>query len=166
MNRRWQRRSSLAWKGWASGSITILRFRATPPTPATSSAPTASGKMTTLRRPGRWWWSHRPPARQRKAGDLPEPAVSRAYPGQHGGLRQIRDFPHLERAAEPPGEPCLRGRHGGLERREHDRPLPSGSLRGHHRQLQPGRGSVPCAGGDFLRRFWGIAPTNPPRIWA
>ena len=65
----------------------------------------------------------------------PLPAVPREPPRHQGGIREIRDLPHLEPAAQASGEPRLRGRHRGSERRQHDRPLPPGSLRGHHRKL-------------------------------
>ena len=54
-----------------------------------------------------------------------------------GRLRQVRDLPHLEHSPEAPGQSGLRGRHRRPERCEHDRPLPSGSLRRDHRELQP-----------------------------
>ena len=67
--------------------------------------------------------------------------------GISGRLCQVRDVPHLEPAAEAPGEHRLRGGHGRPGRREHHRPLPPGSLRRDHRQLQPRRGDVPRAEG-------------------
>ena len=44
---------------------------------------------------------------QRQDGHLPEPAVPRQPAGYPGGLRQVRDVPHLEPATEAPGEPGL-----------------------------------------------------------
>ena len=44
-------------------------------------------------------------------------------------------LPHLEPAPQAPGQPRLRGRYRRPERREHDRPLPSGSLWHHHGEL-------------------------------
>ena len=40
-------------------------------------------------------------------------------------------------AAQAPGEPRLRGRHGGSGRCEHDRPLPHGRIRCYRGKLQP-----------------------------
>ena len=89
---------------------------------------------------------HRPRPRQRQDGHLPQPALPRVQAGGDGGLRQVRDLPHLEPAPEAPGEPGLRGGHRRPGRREHDRPLPSPGLRRDHRQLQPGRGGLPRPG--------------------
>ena len=65
--------------------------------------------------------------------------------GVQGGVRQVRDLPHLEPPPAPPGEPGLRGGHRRPQRREHDRPLPPGGLRGDHGELQPGCGDLPGA---------------------
>ena len=51
--------------------------------------------------------AHRARPRQRQDGHLPEPAVPRQSAGHPGGLRQVRDVPHLEPATEAPGEPGL-----------------------------------------------------------
>ena len=77
------------------------------------------------------------------------------------GLRQVRDLPHLEPAPQASGESGLRGGHRGSERREHDRPLPSGGLRQDHRQLQPGCGDLPGAE-RHLREDPGHVPLQVP----
>ena len=85
----------------------------------------------------------RPRPRQRQDGGVPEPTLPRTPPGGQGGLRQVRDLPHLEPPPQPPGEPGLRGGHRRPQRREYDRPLPPGRLRGDHGELQPGCGGLP-----------------------
>ncbi len=46
---------------------------------------------------------------QRQDGHLPLPALPREQAGHQGGLRQVRDLPHLEPALKASGEPGLRG---------------------------------------------------------
>ena len=102
----------------------------------------------------------------RQDGHVPLAALPRAQARHSGRLRQVRDVPHLEPAAQAPGEHRLRGGHGRPGRREHHRPLPLGSLRRDHRELQPRRGDVPRAeshDGAHLRR---PAPTSRPPTWA
>ena len=57
--------------------------------------------------------------------------------GVKAGYAKFETFPHLEHSPQAPGESGLRGRYSRPERCEHDRPVPSGSLRRDHRQLQP-----------------------------
>ena len=102
----------------------------------------------------------------RQDGDLPVTALPRAQARHQGRLRQVRDLPHLEPAAEAPGQPRLRGRDGRSGRREHDRPVPSGGLRRDHRQLQPRRRDLPGAARPCSSRSWARAPTSPPPTWA
>ena len=70
-------------------------------------------------------------------GHLPVAALPRSPAGHPIRLREVRDLPDLEPAPGPSGEHRLRGRHRGPRRREHDRPLPPGGLRGTDSQLQP-----------------------------
>ena len=78
---------------------------------------------------------HRPRPGQRQNGLLPLPALPRAQARREGGLREVRDLPHLEPPAQAPGQPGLRGRHRRPRRRQHDRPLPPGGLRQERGQL-------------------------------
>ena len=55
----------------------------------------------------------RPGPGQRQAGHLPLAGLPRAPARQRRRLRQVRDLPHLEPAAQAPGERGLRGGHGG-----------------------------------------------------
>ena len=72
---------------------------------------------------------------QRQAGHLPVPALPRpqARPGLR--IRQVRDLPHLEPAAQAPGQRRLRGGHGRYRGLQPDRSLPPGGLRQERRQL-------------------------------
>ena len=72
-------------------------------------------------------------------GHLSLAALSRAQARQPGGIREIRDVPHLEPAAEAPRQHRLRGRDGRFGRRELHRPLPLRGLREDHGELQPRR---------------------------
>ena len=65
----------------------------------------------------------------------PVPAVPRVQARRAGRLRQVRDVPHLEPAAEAPGQPRVRGCDRRPERRQHDRPVPPRSLRRDYGQL-------------------------------
>ena len=76
-------------------------------------------------------------------GHLPLAALPRAQARQPGGIREIRDVPHLESAAETSRQHRLRGRDSRSGRRELHRPLPPGGLREDHGELQPRRGDLP-----------------------
>ena len=76
-------------------------------------------------------------------GHLPLAALPRAQARQPGGIREIRDVPHLQSAAETSRQHRLRGRDSRSGRRELHRPLPPGGLREDHGELQPRRGDLP-----------------------
>ena len=82
------------------------------------------------------------------------------------GLRQVRDLPDLEPAAQASGQPRLRGGDRRPERCEHDRPVPPRGLRRDDRQLQPRRGDLPRAARDVREDPGQVPLSSLPPTWA
>ena len=137
--------SSTGCRRWASRSTACTGFPTIPPTFPGDRQRRRLWQKRLYRDHALARRRHRTRPGQRQDGDLPVPALSRAPARRARGLREVRDLPDLEPAAEAPGEPRLRGRHRRPERREHDRPLPPRGLWRHHGQLQPRHRDLPRA---------------------
>ena len=72
------------------------------------------------------WWSPGPGPGSGKLATCLSQVYHEHLRGRRGGLREVRDVPDLEPAAEAPGERRLRGGDRRAEGRQPDRPVPPG----------------------------------------
>ena len=107
-------------------------------------------------------WSRRPARARGKLATCLSQLYHEHKSRRARGLRQVRDLPGLEPAAQAPGEHRLRGRHRRPRRPQHHRPVPPRGLRRGHGQLQPRRRDVPRAQGHDGAVSLGESPYQSP----
>ena len=105
--RRRPMRSRSSWRRWASRCYRHYPIEGYPSNISHIVSDEGYGRneyIETTRDAGR---CHRSRPGQRQDGHLPLPALPRAQARHQGRLRQVRDLPDLEPAAQPPGQPGL-----------------------------------------------------------
>ena len=109
-----------------------------------------------------------PRPRLRQAGHLPlARCTTKSARAVVAGYAKFETFPIWNLPLKHPVNLAYEAATADLDGREHDRPVPSGGLRRHHRQLQPGRGGLPHRAQHPLAHHRGRKRyTNLPRIWA
>ena len=80
-------------------------------------------------RQSRSWWSPAPGPAAASWPPASRSSTTSTGAGVNAGLREVRDVPDLEPAAQAPGQRRLRGGHRGHPRLQPDRPLPPRGLR-------------------------------------
>ena len=159
-------RSKASWKLWASGYTATIPLTAIPPTLRMIVSDEGYGKneyiettrpLVVVTAPG--------PGSGKMATCLSQ-LYHEHKRGVKAGYAKFETFPIWNLPLKHPVNLAYEAATADLQRCQHDRSLPSGSLWRNHRQLQPGCGNFPGAQRHFRARFTAAAPTSPPRTWA